>query len=216
MYGANDTWQDRINRAVTALQSGNGIILADDENRENEGDLIYPAERITPEQMAFMIRYCSGIVCLCLTKEKLDFLQLPQMTSDNTSKNGTAFTISIEAKMGVTTGVCAADRVTTIKTAIADDCMPEDLARPGHVFPLRANPGGVLARPGHTEGAVSIVSLAGFKKAAVLCEVMHDDGSMMRLPALKKFSLQHKMPVLFIDDIRHYYVAENEQRVKIA
>ena len=187
------------NKDITS--SIKGIILSDDENRENEGDLIYPAETMTERQMAFMIRYTSGIVCLSMTKERLSFLELPQMVSDNTSKNRTAFTISIEAKHGVTTGVSAADRIKTIKTAINPKSKPSDLARPGHVFPLLAQSGGVIERQGHTEGSLDIVEIAGFNKSAVLCELMNDDGSMMRLPEIVKFSKTFSLPILFVEDI---------------
>ncbi|WP_434002410.1 3,4-dihydroxy-2-butanone-4-phosphate synthase [Endozoicomonas sp.] len=146
----------RVERAVDALRRGEGVILVDDENRENEGDLIFAAETLTVKQMVLLIRECSGIVCLCLPDEKLKALDLPPMVEDNSSSYGTAFTVTIEAKEGVTTGVSAADRVTTIKTAIKDDCRPEELARPGHVFPLRARPNGVLDRRGHTEGTVEL------------------------------------------------------------
>ena len=201
----------RVEMALNALRNGQGVVLVDDEDRENEGDLIFAAETITPPQMAMLIRECSGIVCLCMTDEKLNELDLPPMVTDNTSKNGTAFTVTIEAKVGVTTGVSAADRVTTIKTAIADTCRPEDLSRPGHVFPLRAQAGGVLTRRGHTEGTVDLAVLAGFKPAGVLCELTHEDGTMMRLPALIKFAKQHHMPVLTIEDLVQYRVALQEK-----
>ena len=198
------TSEDRVINALNAIKEGRGVVLVDDEDRENEGDLIFAAETITPPQMALLIRECSGIVCLCLTDEKLSQLDLPPMVSDNTSKNGTAFTVTIEAKVGVTTGVSAADRVTTIKTAIAEGCRPEDLARPGHVFPLRAQPGGVFTRRGHTEGTVDLAAMAGLKPAGVLCELTHEDGTMMRLPALTEFARQHHMPVLTIEDLVQY------------
>ncbi len=205
------TSHQRVEMALNALRNGQGVVLVDDEDRENEGDLIFAAETITPPQMAMLIRECSGIVCLCMTDEKLNALDLPPMVTDNNSKNGTAFTVTIEAKVGVTTGVSAADRVTTIKAAIADDCRPEDLARPGHVFPLRAQPNGVLARRGHTEGTVDLAVLAGFKPAGVLCELTHEDGTMMRLPALVKFAKQHHMPVLTIEDLVQYRIALQEK-----
>ena len=178
---------------------------------KTRGDLIFAAESVTVPQMAMLIRECSGIVCLCLPDEKLKALDLPPMVTDNTSQNGTAFTSSIEARVGVSTGVSAADRVTTIRTAISDNCRPEDLARPGHVFPLRAQPGGVLTRRGHTEGTVDLVSLAGLKPAGVLCELTHEDGSMMRLPALVEFASKHDMPVLTIEDLVYYKSAKQKQ-----
>ncbi|MGS0682212.1 3,4-dihydroxy-2-butanone-4-phosphate synthase [Shewanella sp. 125m-7] len=195
---------ERVNAALTALRQGKGVLVVDDEDRENEGDLIYSAETLTNEQMALLIRECSGIVCLCLTDERIEQLQLPPMVSDNNSQYGTAFTVSIEAKEGVTTGVSAADRVTTIKAAIADNAKPDDLARPGHVYPLRARPGGVLERRGHTEGTVDLMKLAGLKPYGVLCEVTLVDGTMARLPEIIEFGQQHDMPVLTIEDIVAY------------
>ncbi|GIU25611.1 3,4-dihydroxy-2-butanone-4-phosphate synthase [Shewanella sp. MBTL60-007] len=195
---------ERVNAALTALRQGKGVLVVDDEDRENEGDLIYAAETLTNEQMALLIRECSGIVCLCLTDERIEQLQLPPMVSDNNSQYGTAFTVSIEAKQGVTTGVSAADRVTTIKAAIADNAKPDDLARPGHVYPLRARPGGVLERRGHTEGTVDLMKLAGLKPYGVLCEVTLADGTMARLPEIVEFAQQHDMPVLTIEDIVAY------------
>ncbi|MGS0691910.1 3,4-dihydroxy-2-butanone-4-phosphate synthase [Shewanella sp. 30m-9] len=195
---------ERVNAALNALRQGKGVLVVDDEDRENEGDLIYSAETLTNEQMALLIRECSGIVCLCLTDERIEQLQLPPMVSDNNSQYGTAFTVSIEAKEGVTTGVSAADRVTTIKAAIADNAKPDDLARPGHVYPLRARPGGVLERRGHTEGTVDLMKLAGLKPYGVLCEVTLVDGTMARLPEIIEFGQQHDMPVLTIEDIVAY------------
>ena len=180
------------------------VLVVDDEDRENEGDLIFSAENLTNEQMAMLIRDCSGIVCLCLTDENATALGLPPMVADNTSSMGTGFTVTIEAKVGVTTGVSAADRVTTVKTAIADGAKPDDLARPGHVFPLRARAGGVLERRGHTEGTVDLMRLAGFKPAGVLCEVTNPDGTMARLPELITYAQQHDMVVISIEDIVAY------------
>lgn len=201
---------ERVDKAITRLRQGRGVLLVDDEDRENEGDLIFPAETITPAQMAMMIRECSGIVCLCLTDEKLTQLDLPPMVNNNTSANQTAFTLSIEARHGVTTGVSAADRVTTIRTAIADQCKPEDLARPGHVFPLRAQPGGVLTRRGHTEGTVDLMRMAGYKPAGILCELTNEDGSMARLPEIVTFAERHYFTVLTIEDL----VLATEQLLK--
>ncbi|MEJ2456548.1 MAG: 3,4-dihydroxy-2-butanone-4-phosphate synthase [Candidatus Thiodiazotropha sp.] len=196
--------RQRVESAIAALRDGRGILLVDDEDRENEGDLIFPAETVTPEQMALLIRECSGIVCLCLDDSFLKRLQLPMMVEQNSSRNGTAFTVTIEARQGVTTGVSATDRVTTIRTAIADDAVPEDLCRPGHVFPLRAQPGGVLSRRGHTEGTVDLMDLSGFKRAGVLCELTNPDGSMARLPEIVAFAERHQMPVLTIEDLVVY------------
>jgi 3,4-dihydroxy 2-butanone 4-phosphate synthase len=202
----------RVEKAIGALQAGRGVLLVDDENRENEGDLIFAAEHLTDVQMALMIRECSGIVCLCLTDEHLQHLQLPQMVETNNSAYGTAFTVSIEAKTGVTTGVSAVDRVRTIRTAIADDARPDDLSRPGHVFPLRASPGGVLSRRGHTEGTVDLMALAGLKPAGVLCELTNPDGIMARLPEIVTFADRHDMTILAIEDLVAYR-QELEERV---
>ncbi|MHA6963959.1 3,4-dihydroxy-2-butanone-4-phosphate synthase [Zobellella denitrificans] len=195
---------ERVERALLALRAGQGVLVVDDEDRENEGDLIYAAESLTPAQMALLIRECSGIVCLCITDELARRLELPPMVADNSSKNQTAFTVSIEAKEGVSTGVSAADRVTTVRTAIADGARAADLARPGHIFPLKAQPGGVLSRRGHTEGTVDLMKLAGLKPAGVLCELTNEDGSMARLPEIVAFGKRHDMPVLTIEDIVQY------------
>lgn len=194
----------RVERALEALARGDGILLVDDEDRENEGDLIFSAQHLTPAQMALMIRECSGIVCLCLTDERIRQLELPMMVEHNTSKNGTAFTVTIEAREGVTTGVSAQDRVTTIRTAVAEHAKPADLARPGHVFPLRAQPGGVLTRRGHTEGTVDLMLLAGLQPAGVLCELTNSDGTMARLPEVVAFAQIHGMTVLSIEDLVEY------------
>jgi len=194
----------RVERAAAQIRAGGGVIVVDDEDRENEGDIIYAAETISPQQMNLLIRAGSGIVCLVLTEERTRILDLPPMVTQNTGRYGTPFTVSIEAKEGVTTGVSAADRVTTIRTAIADDCKPSDLARPGHVFPLRAHPAGVLGRRGHTEGTIDLMRLAGVKPAGVLCEVMNEDGTMARLPELMEFARLHAMPVVTIEDLVAY------------
>ena len=194
----------RVARAVAQLRRGGGVLVVDDEDRENEGDMVFAAETLTVEQMALLIREGSGIVCLCLTEDKLRRLELPQMVEENTSRLGTAYTVSIEAREGVTTGVSAADRVTTVRTAIAEGCRPRDLARPGHVFPLRAHPGGVLARRGHTEAAIDLACLAGRGPAGVLCELANPDGSMARLPQILRFAEVRAMPVVTIEDIVAY------------
>ncbi|WP_187984897.1 3,4-dihydroxy-2-butanone-4-phosphate synthase [Vibrio metschnikovii] len=194
----------RVENALHALREGRGVLLLDDEDRENEGDIIYSAEKLTDQQMALMIRECSGIVCLCLTDEQANKLELPPMVPVNDSKNQTAFTVSIEARHGVTTGVSAQDRVTTIKTAINPQAKPDDLARPGHVFPLRARKGGVMTRRGHTEGTVDLMQMAGVLPAGVLCEVTNPDGTMAKTPEIVAFGLLHNMPVLTIEDIVQY------------
>ena len=196
--------EQRVKAAIEAFKQGNGVLVLDDENRENEGDLIFPAETITTEQMAKLIRYGSGIVCLCITDERCKQLDLPPMVQDNTSVNKTAFTISIEAAKGVSTGVSAADRVTTIKVAVADDAKPSDLHRPGHVFPLRAAANGVLERNGHTEAAVDLTRLAGYKEAGVICEITNDDGSMARTPELVEFVKKFGYPIVTIEDLIAY------------
>ena len=198
-FGATPT--ERVENAINSLQQGKGVLLVDDENRENEGDIIYSADMMGVEDMALMIRECSGIVCLCLTEEKCKSLKLRPMVQNNNSKNQTAFTISIEAKEGVTTGVSAKDRLTTIKTAIAKTATPIDLASPGHVFPLMAKAKGVFDRRGHTEGSVDLVMLAGIGDTAVLCELTNVDGTMAKLPEIIQFGLKHDMPVVTIEDI---------------
>ncbi|EOH0513984.1 3,4-dihydroxy-2-butanone-4-phosphate synthase [Vibrio fluvialis] len=194
----------RVENALQALREGRGVLLLDDEDRENEGDIIYSAETLTAEQMALMIRECSGIVCLCLTDEQANKLELPPMVQVNDSKNQTAFTVTIEARHGVTTGVSAKDRVTTIKTAINPNAKPDDLARPGHVFPLRARKGGVLARRGHTEGTVDLMQMAGLMPSGVLCEVTNPDGTMAKTPEIVVFGKLYNMPVLTIEDMVQY------------
>jgi len=206
-FGEN--FKERIENALSSLKSGKGVLVVDDENRENEGDLIFPAESITVADMALMIRTCSGIVCLCLQPERIEQLQLSPMVAVNNSKYQTPFTITIEAKEGVTTGVSAADRVQTIRTAIADGARPEDLARPGHVFPLKANADGVFGRRGHTEGSIDLMLLAGLRPMAVLCELTNDDGTMSRLPEIAAFAKQQGTTVVSIEDIVQYRLLNN-------
>lgn len=191
----------RIRFAVDAIRHGRAVVLQDDDERENEGDLVVAAERLTVPMMATLIRECSGIVCLCLEDAQLERLALRPMVARNLSRHGTAFTVSIEAREGITTGVSAADRVTTIQAAIAPGARADDLVSPGHVFPLRAAPGGVLERRGHTEGAIELALLAGLRPAAVLCELMNGDGSMMRGDALLAFSRAHGFPMLTIAEL---------------
>ncbi|CAI0992603.1 MULTISPECIES: 3,4-dihydroxy-2-butanone-4-phosphate synthase [Serratia] len=195
---------ERVERALEALRNGRGVMVLDDENRENEGDMIFAAETMTVEQMALTIRHGSGIVCLCLTEDRRQQLELPMMVTNNSSQFQTAFTVTIEAAQGVTTGVSASDRLTTIRAAIADNAKPSDLNRPGHVFPLRAQPGGVLSRRGHTEATIDLVAMAGFKPAGVLCELTNDDGSMAHAPEVILFAKQHDMTVLTIEDLVAY------------
>lgn len=198
---------ERVERALEALRQGWGVLVTDDEQRENEGDLIFAAESLTEAQMAMLIRECSGIVCLCLTPEKVQALGLPMMVEVNTSRFQTAYTVTIEAAEGVTTGVSAADRVATVKAAIADEARPEDLCRPGHVFPLRARGGGALERPGHTEATVDLMKLAGLKPCGVLCELTNPDGTMARLPEIIAFAQRQNMPVVTVHDLVQYRMA---------
>ncbi len=195
--------ESSLSSVLAALQSGIPIILMDDADRENEADLILPAEKITHQLMARLIRDCSGIVCLCLDGAIADKLALPPMVADNQSRYGTAFTVSIEARHGVTTGVSAADRCQTVMAAIADNAIAHDLSRPGHIFPLRAHPERLIGRRGHTEGAVWLSEQAGFKPAAVLCELMNEDGSMMRGEALLDYSRKHGYPIISIASLLH-------------
>ena len=193
--------EGRIESALAAMRAGVPVILLDDFDRENEADLILAADKVTNETMALMIRECSGIVCLCLEAATVSALELPMMSQHNGSRYGTPFTVSIEAREGVTTGVSAADRVTTIRTAIAQGAKPADLVSPGHVFPLRAAPGGVLERRGHTEGSVDLARMAGLRPAGVLCELMNPDGSMMRGDDIERFAELHGMPILTIEEM---------------
>jgi 3,4-dihydroxy 2-butanone 4-phosphate synthase/GTP cyclohydrolase II len=186
------------------MRQGKMVILVDDEDRENEGDLTIAAEKVTPEAINFMARFGRGLVCLALHPEMVERLQLPLMVYDNRSRFNTAFTVSIEARCGVTTGISAADRAHTILTAVRDGARPDDLVQPGHIFPLRARRGGVLFRTGQTEGSVDLARLAGLKPAAVICEIMKDDGSMARLPDLKKFAEEHDMKIASVADIIEY------------
>lgn len=204
-YGQNAI--DRVERALNDLRAGKGVMVVDDEDRENEGDLIYSTDFLTVPQMALMIRACSGIVCVCLRDEDCERLQLPQMVAHNTNTQGTAFTVSIEAAHGCTTGVSAHDRVTTIKAAANPDGKPEDLLRPGHVYPLRARQGGVLERRGHTEATVDLMRLSGLNPAGVLCELMNEDGTMAKLPQVCDFADLHGLTVLSVEDIAEYRLA---------
>ncbi len=202
---------ERVENALDAMRKGKGVLVTDDERRENEGDLIFPAQSISETQMAMLIRECSGIVCLCLTEEKAGALKLPMMVENNSSRFRTAFTVSIDAADGVSTGVSAHDRVKTIKTAIADNAEPEHLHRPGHIFPLKSRPGGVLERSGHTEATVDLMQLAGLKPYGVLCELTNTDGSMARLPQIVAFARKNDFPVLTVEDLMDYRKAGQRQ-----
>jgi 3,4-dihydroxy 2-butanone 4-phosphate synthase len=198
------SFDERLAQALADMRRGHPVVLVDNYDRENEADLIVAAEKITPATMAVLIRECSGIVCLCLPKETLDRLQVPMMVTKNESRNQTAFTVSIEAREGVTTGVSALDRVTTIRAAIAGNAQPYDLVSPGHVFPLRAAAGGVMERQGHTEGSIDLARLAGLKPAAVLSEITNPDGTMAKGNDICAFAEQHDMVVLSIDELIDY------------
>ncbi len=205
----------KIEDAIEDIREGRMVILVDDEDRENEGDLTVAAEKVTPEVINFMAKYGRGLICLSLTPERVEELQLPMMVSRNTSRFQTAFTISIEARRGVTTGISAHDRATTIMTAIADGTQPKDLVSPGHVFPLRAREGGVLVRAGQTEGSIDLARLAGFKPAGVICEVMKDDGTMARMPDLEIFAKVHGLKIVTVADLIKYRLS-NESLVRRA
>src|SRR5262245_39620566 len=195
---------ERVLRAIDEIRAGRMVILVDDGDREIEGDLTMAAEKSTSDAVNFMARHGRGLICLTLTEERIHRLQLPMMVTENRSPMGTAFTVSIEARNGVSTGISAADRAHTVKTAVAKDARPEDLVSPGHVFPLKAKRGGVLVRTGQTEGSVDLARLAGLEPAGVICEIMNDDGSMARMPDLERFAAQHGLMILTIADLIDY------------
>src|ERR671927_412931 len=195
-----------IEEAAADIREGRMIIIVDDEDRENEGDLVCAAELVTPEKINFMATHARGLVCMPLTEERCDELHLTMQVADNTSFLGTAFTVSIEARKGVTTGISASDRATTILTAVDPKTRPQDLARPGHVFPLRARKGGVLVRPGQTEAAVDIARIAGLYPAGVICEIMNADGTMARLPELEEFARRHDLKIISVADLVRYRI----------
>ena len=206
------TPEQRVELALQALRENRGVMVLDHEDRENEADMIFAAQSMTVEQMALSIRHGSGIVCLCITEQRREQLALPMMVENNSSAYGTGFTVTIEAAQGVTTGVSAADRLTTVRAAIADNAVPGDLNRPGHVFPLRAREGGVLTRGGHTEATIDLVRLAGYAPAGVLCELTNDDGTMARAPEAIVFAKQHNMPVVTIDDLVAWRQQHDQQK----
>ncbi|WP_241574504.1 3,4-dihydroxy-2-butanone-4-phosphate synthase [Rosenbergiella nectarea] len=206
------TPEQRVELALQALRENRGVMVLDHEDRENEADMIFAAQSMTVEQMALTIRHGSGIVCLCITEQRREQLALPMMVEHNSSAYGTGFTVTIEAAQGVTTGVSAADRLTTVRAAIADNAVPGDLNRPGHVFPLRAREGGVLTRGGHTEATIDLVRLAGYAPAGVLCELTNDDGTMARAPEAIIFAKQHNMPVVTIDDLVAWRQQHDQQK----
>lgn len=209
-YFASTTAHSRIEASLEALRQGRGMILLDDAEREDEADLIFAAARIDTAGMARLIRDCSGIVCLCLPGQAIDALGLPAMVSHNQSRHGTAFTISIEARSGVSTGVSAQDRLTTVRAALSGQ--PDAIVSPGHMFPLRAQDGGVLARRGHTEGSVDLARLAGLPAAGLLCELTNPDGSMMRGEALIAYAALHELPLASIEDLVQWRLQHEVQR----
>ena len=206
---------ERVVAALDDIRKGKMVILVDDEDRENEGDVCMAAERATPETINFMARYARGLICLSLTEDRIRQLDLPMMVDDNRSSRSTAFTISIEARKGVTTGISAGDRAQTILTAVADGAGPADLVSPGHVFPLKAVPGGVLQRTGHTEGSADLSRLAGLKPASVICEIMKDDGTMARYPDLLAFAEEHGLLLITIADLIQYRLARERLITRI-
>jgi 3,4-dihydroxy 2-butanone 4-phosphate synthase/GTP cyclohydrolase II len=195
---------ERVTRALEEVRNGRMVILVDDEDRENEGDLVFAADMVTPEHINFMATHARGLVCLAMDDTMIDRLELPMMVRDNKASLGTAFTVSIEARHGVSTGISARDRATTIRTAIADNASPAHIVSPGHVFPLRARKGGVLVRTGQTEGSVDLARLAGCRPAGVICEIMRDDGEMARLPELEQFAVRHDLMLLSVADMIAY------------
>jgi 3,4-dihydroxy 2-butanone 4-phosphate synthase/GTP cyclohydrolase II len=197
-----------IENAIAEIREGRMVIIVDDEDRENEGDLVCAAEKATPEIVNFMARHARGLICLPLTEERCDELHLTTQVADNTSYLGTAFTVSIDARKGVTTGISAADRATTIQAAVDPQTRPQDLARPGHVFPLRAKKGGVLVRPGQTEASVDIARMAGLYPAGVICEIMNEDGTMARLPELTEFAAVHNLQMITVADLVRYRISK--------
>ena len=203
----------RVERSLDAIRAGQMVILTDDEDRENEGDLVMAAQKVTPEAINFMATYARGLICLTLTEERARRLQLPLMVQENASQFKTAFTVSIEAARGVSTGISAKDRATTVRVAVAPSAKASDLVRPGHIFPLVAREGGVLVRTGQTEGSVDMARLAGLLPAGVICEIMNPDGTMERRPELERFAKKHKLPLLSVADLIRFRL-EREQLVE--
>jgi 3,4-dihydroxy 2-butanone 4-phosphate synthase/GTP cyclohydrolase II len=204
---------ERVARALEEIRAGRMVILVDDEDRENEGDLVFAAELVTPEHINFMATHARGLICLAMDDHLIDRLELPMMVRDNQASLGTAFTVSIEARHGVSTGISARDRATTIRAALADDAGPHKIVSPGHVFPLRARKGGVLVRTGQTEGSVDLARLAGLKPAGVICEIMREDGEMARRPELEQFAARHGLLLLSVADMIAYRL-QREQIVR--
>ncbi|MDY7083541.1 MAG: bifunctional 3,4-dihydroxy-2-butanone-4-phosphate synthase/GTP cyclohydrolase II [Actinomycetota bacterium] len=195
---------EQVERAIADIAAGRAVIVVDNEDRENEGDLIFAAEKATPELVAFMVRYTSGYICVPITEEEADRLDLPPMFHTNQDARGTAYAVTVDAREGVTTGISAADRARTIRLLASAETKPSDLSRPGHVVPLRAKPGGVLRRAGHTEAAIDLAGLAGLRPAGVLCEMVNDDGTMQRRPDLEKFAIEHDLTLISITELIAY------------
>ena len=213
-----DTAIERVHRALEDIRAGKMVVLVDDEDRENEGDLVLAADKVTPEAINFMARYARGLICLAMDGARVERLELPMMVDQNRTTRSTAFTVSIEARHGVTTGISAADRATTVQVAVAKDAKASDIVSPGHIFPLRAVAGGVLQRTGHTEGSVDLARLAGCEPAGVICEIMNDDGTMARMPELTKFAAEHNLRILSIADLIQYRLRTERlvRRLKVA
>ncbi|SDU67169.1 bifunctional 3,4-dihydroxy-2-butanone-4-phosphate synthase/GTP cyclohydrolase II [Jiangella alkaliphila] len=207
---------DSVERAIADIAAGKAVVVVDDENRENEGDLVFAAARATPELMGFMIRHTSGVVCVPMLGTELDRLKLPPMTFVNEDRKGTAYSVSVDARDGIDTGISAADRAHTVRVLADSATEAYELTRPGHVFPLRAKEGGVLRRPGHTEASVDLAQLAGLSPAAAICEVVHDDGSMMRAPALREFADEHGLAMISIADLIRYRRRTERQVERVA
>ena len=203
----------RIEDAIEAISRGEMVIVVDDEDRENEGDIIAASDSITPQQIAFMMNHARGLICVAIPGERLDALDIPLMVSRNTESLKTAFTVSVDYIPGTTTGISAADRAKTVRALVSEESRPEDFARPGHIFPLRANPQGVLGRTGHTEAAVDLCRLAGKYPSGTICEVANDDGTMARLPQLKVFAERHGLLVVTIKDLVSYLKGEVVEEV---
>ncbi|MDV4162401.1 3,4-dihydroxy-2-butanone-4-phosphate synthase [Rhizobium leguminosarum] len=203
-----------IEDAISAITSGKMVVVVDDQNRENEGDIVVAADAVTPEAIAFMMTHARGLVCIAMEGERLDALDIPLMVPNNTESHKTAFTVSVDYLKGTTTGISAADRAATVRALVDDRAKPDEFARPGHIFPLRANPRGVLGRPGHTEAAVDLARLAGRVPAGVICEVANDDGTMSRLPELTLFAERHNLPLVTIEDLVAYLDRQAEGDIR--
>ncbi|MBY3166508.1 3,4-dihydroxy-2-butanone-4-phosphate synthase [Rhizobium leguminosarum] len=203
-----------IEDAISAIASGKMVVVVDDQNRENEGDIVVAADAVTPETIAFMMTHARGLVCIAMEGERLDALDIPLMVPNNTESHKTAFTVSVDYLKGTTTGISAADRAATVRALVDDRTKPDEFARPGHIFPLRANPRGVLGRPGHTEAAVDLARLAGRIPAGVICEVANDDGTMSRLPELTLFAERHNLPLVTIEDLVAYLDRQAERDIR--